>query len=63
MSLEFSAQITVIQKWRHTSAMVSLIINIYFMCIEELDPREYCISTKDFVLTEEGNLKGLNTGE
>lgn len=25
------------------------------------DPREYCISTKDFVLTEEGKLKGLNT--
>ena len=27
----------------------------------KLDPREYCISTKDFVLTEEGKLKGLNT--
>ncbi|KAJ7184267.1 NADPH-dependent glutamate synthase [Mycena filopes] len=25
------------------------------------DPREYCISTKDFVVDEEGNLKGLNT--
>jgi len=25
------------------------------------DPREYCISTKDFVKDEEGNLKGLNT--
>ncbi|KJA18566.1 hypothetical protein HYPSUDRAFT_69800 [Hypholoma sublateritium FD-334 SS-4] len=25
------------------------------------DPREYCISTKDFVLDEEGKLKGLNT--
>lgn len=26
-----------------------------------LDPREYCISTKEFVL-EDGKLKGLNTG-
>ena len=25
------------------------------------DPREYCISTKDFVIDEEGKLKGLNT--
>ncbi|KAF8201622.1 NADPH-dependent glutamate synthase [Pholiota molesta] len=25
------------------------------------DPREYCISTKDFVLDDEGKLKGLNT--
>jgi len=25
------------------------------------DPREYCISTKDFVLDESGKLKGLNT--
>lgn len=25
------------------------------------DPREYCISTKDFVLDEAGKLKGLNT--
>lgn len=27
------------------------------------DPREYCISTKDFVLDENNKLKGLNTGE
>ena len=26
------------------------------------DPREYCISTKEFVLNDEGKLKGLNTG-
>ena len=26
------------------------------------DPREYCISTKEFVLDDEGKLKGLNTG-
>lgn len=25
------------------------------------DPREYCISTKDFVLDDEGKLNGLNT--
>ncbi|KAG8952645.1 glutamate synthase [NADH] [Tulasnella sp. 424] len=25
------------------------------------DPREYCISTKDFILDDEGKLKGLNT--
>ncbi|KAF7311548.1 Glutamate synthase [Mycena kentingensis (nom. inval.)] len=25
------------------------------------DPREYCISTKDFVVDDEGNLEGLNT--
>jgi len=25
------------------------------------DPREYCISTKDFVVDDEGKLKGLNT--
>jgi glutamate synthase (NADPH/NADH) len=28
-----------------------------------IDPREYCISTKEFVVDDEGNLKGLNTGE
>lgn len=27
-----------------------------------LDPREYCISTKEFVVDEDGKLKGLNTG-
>ena len=26
------------------------------------DPREYCISTKDFVVDDEGKLVGLNTG-
>lgn len=26
------------------------------------DPREFCISTKDFVVDEDGNVKGLNTG-
>ena len=26
-----------------------------------VDPREYCISTKDFVVDEDGKLKGLNT--
>jgi glutamate synthase (NADPH/NADH) len=26
------------------------------------DPREYCISTKDFVVDENNNLTGLNTG-
>lgn len=25
------------------------------------DPREYCISTKEFIVDEEGKLKGLNT--
>lgn len=27
-----------------------------------LDPREYCISTKEFIVDEEGKLSGLNTG-
>ena len=27
----------------------------------EPDPREYCISTKDFVVDDEGKLSGLNT--
>jgi hypothetical protein len=26
------------------------------------DPREYCISTKNFVVDEDNMLKGLNTG-
>jgi glutamate synthase (NADPH/NADH) len=26
-----------------------------------IDPREFCISTKDFVMDEDGNVKGLNT--
>ena len=30
-------------------------------CAFSADPREYCISTKDFVVDEEGKLKGLNT--
>lgn len=33
-----------------------------FLTLDFLDPREYCISTKDFVLNPEGKLKGLNTG-
>lgn len=28
-----------------------------------LDPREFCISTKEFVVNEQGKLTGLNTGE
>jgi glutamate synthase (NADPH/NADH) len=27
-----------------------------------IDPREYCISTKEFLLDEQGKLSGLNTG-
>lgn len=27
------------------------------------DPREYCISTKEFVVDDEGKLEGLNTGK
>lgn len=27
------------------------------------DPREYCISTKEFITDEEGKLKGLQTGK
>ena len=27
-----------------------------------LDPREYCISTRDFVVDENNDLMGLNTG-
>jgi len=27
------------------------------------DPREFCISTKEFVVDEDGQVKGLNTGE
>jgi len=30
--------------------------------MNDTDPREYCISTKEFVLDDGGNLKGLNTG-
>lgn len=26
------------------------------------DPREYCISTKEFVVDDDGKLQGLNTG-
>lgn len=52
-----------IQKWRHTLVTVSVIHIYSYVSINrnKLDPREYCISTKDFVLTEEGKLKGLNT--
>ena len=27
------------------------------------DPREFCISTKEFIVDEDGQVKGLNTGE
>jgi len=27
------------------------------------DPREFCISTKEFTVDEDGQVKGLNTGE
>ncbi len=51
-------------KLLHTSAMVGgrrSRINLSILSLSS-DPREYCISTKDFVLDEEGKLKGLNTG-
>lgn len=36
-------------------------MRIVYLSSSNLDPREYCISTKEFVL-EDGKLKGLNTG-
>ena len=50
------------QKLRLTSAMVSRCSSCSSsVCSPTLDPREYCISTKDFVVDEEGHLSGLNT--
>lgn len=31
------------------------------LTVQSIDPREYCISTKEFVLDDQGKLKGLNT--
>lgn len=49
----------------HTLAMVRHLENLWNhfenQCVVS-DPREYSISTKDFVVDEEGKLKGLNTG-
>lgn len=36
--------------------------SLFIKLTNTLDPREYCISTKDFVVDEEGKLQGLNTG-
>lgn len=44
------------------SAMVSWIQYCIFESNSSLDPREFSISTKEFVLDEGGKLKGLNTG-
>ena len=60
----FSAQTMVIQKSLRISVTVSL-SNTYISphtSAHNLDPREYCISTKDYVLNDEGTLEGLNTG-
>jgi glutamate synthase (NADPH/NADH) len=40
-------------------AIVASSYQLNLCCIS--DPREYCISTKDFVVDEAGKLKGLNT--
>lgn len=63
--LVFSERITVTQKLQLTLEMVSFACVLF--CIArftetKLDPREYCISTKDFVVDEDGKLAGLNTG-
>lgn len=48
--------------------LISGTVSISNLCIigtfliRKLDPREYCISTKDFVVDEDNNLTGLNTG-
>jgi glutamate synthase (NADPH/NADH) len=53
----------VIPKLLHTLAMVSdLCPSIDVFPYAVLDPREYSISTKEFVLDDAGKLKGLNTG-
>ena len=54
-------------KLLHTSAMVRALSPLHcdwrLLLTPKLpDPREYCISTKDFVLDDEGKLQGLNTG-
>jgi len=53
-------------KWLLTSAMVRrtfrpLPLPSITYPHASTDPREYCISTKDFVLDEQGKLKGLDT--
>lgn len=57
--------ITDIPKLQPTLAMVSNDVGhprARFMAELFPDPREYCISTKEFVLDDSGKLKGLNTG-
>lgn len=49
-------------KLQPISAVVSKIHHCMLVTELSLDPREYCISTKEFVLDDIGKLKGLNTG-
>jgi len=49
-------------KLQPISAMVSDMHYCIFATQLSSDPREYCISTKEFVVDGSGKLKGLNTG-
>lgn len=65
LPLGSSAPITDTPKSLHISEAVCLLVSKSRLSVSDnskiLDPREYCISTKDFVLDDEGKLKGLNT--
>lgn len=43
-------------------AVSSFLLSCWKLLTNYLDPREYSISTKEFVVDDEGKLKGLNTG-
>lgn len=58
----YSGRIMDTLKLQLISAMVSKMHHRVFVFEFSLDPREYSISTKEFVLDDDGKLKGLNTG-
>jgi NADPH-dependent glutamate synthase beta subunit-like oxidoreductase len=62
--IESSARTTAIQKLQPTSEVVNNIrvFSWFRNSHNNTDPREYCISTKDFVVDDDGKLQGLNTG-
>ncbi len=64
--LALSAQITGTQRSQHTSEMVNVLVKLHSIVADvgmPVDPREYCISTKEFFADEEGKLQGLQTGK
>lgn len=65
MRVEFSEPTMATQKSLRISETVTKkgYVTRRLLTLPCIDPREYCISTKDFVVDSDGQLQGLNTGK